>query len=197
MEHELSNRTSSTTAVSACTLQCFTWQTDTRITARKGRYKRDFDKEISKTPAFSSWQLVFIDKPALFASSARNTERTSTVTYNELMPKTLGPVSVVEANTHTLPVVENGIKSSLCPPSNPMTWTCYRVIDMIYLPSHLGQSKRIRLEGGSEWVWCRIDHRTWRQGHIMTTKSSMIWIFPRARRILTTREYPSTFIRTY
>lgn len=57
--------------------------------------------------------MIFIDKPALAASSAGNTERLATTSYRKLLPKRRRPFAIVRIQPNMLPIYERSIHNTV------------------------------------------------------------------------------------
>lgn len=78
------------------------------------RDKRDHDKNIRRTPAFTTYELVYMNKPPLAASSAKDTDSLAAAAYEKLMLQTIEVNPVIKMDDHTLVIHKNGIHNTLC-----------------------------------------------------------------------------------
>lgn len=77
------------------------------------RHKHDYDPRVHEKQVFKPHELVFVARLALTVTKGSNALSLTTVTYNKLLCRTLGPLRVIDVQSHTVTKDENGLPNTL------------------------------------------------------------------------------------
>lgn len=80
-----------------------------RLELAQEQHMQEYDTKLWSTQASKPGQMVYIDNAPLAASSADNSERPVTTSYNKFSSKVMGCFAVISVQTNTLIIAKYGI----------------------------------------------------------------------------------------